>query len=80
MKKSACDGCSISKITWILVIVGALNWGLLGIFDFNLVAAIFGSEGLISAEIVERIIYTLVGISGLYMLYKTANQMKSMKK
>ena len=46
----------------VLVIVGALNWGLVGAFSFDLVKAIFGS-GLLS-----RIIYSLVGISGLYTL------------
>ena len=43
-----------------LVIVGALNWLLVGLFDFNLVSAIFGSMSILS-----RIIYILVGISGL---------------
>lgn len=44
-------------------IIGALNWGLIGIFDFNLVSFIFGDMSMLS-----RIVYTLVGISGLYML------------
>ena len=43
-----------------LVIVGALNWLLVGLFDFNLVSTIFGSMSILS-----RIIYILVGISGL---------------
>ena len=43
-----------------LVIIGALNWLLVGIFDFNLVSAIFGSMSALS-----RIIYILVGVSGL---------------
>jgi hypothetical protein len=46
-----------------LTIVGALNWGLIGFFDFNLVAAIFGSMTWLS-----RIIYGLVGVAGLYMI------------
>ena len=46
-----------------LVIVGAVNWGLIGFFNFNLVALIFGSMSWIS-----RIIYALVGLSGLYLL------------
>lgn len=50
-------------ITLILVIVGALNWGLVGIFNFDLVAGIFGTMTALS-----RIIYTLVGISGIYWL------------
>lgn len=50
-------------IAYILVIIGAINWGLIGFFNFDLVAAIFGDMTLIS-----RIIYSLVGISGLLLL------------
>lgn len=46
-----------------LIIVGAVNWGLIGIFRLDLVALIFGNMTWLS-----RIIYTLVGISGLYLL------------
>lgn len=46
-----------------LVIIGAVNWGLIGFFSFDLVAAIFGNMSAFS-----RIIYALVGISGLYSL------------
>ena len=46
-----------------LVIIGAINWGLIGFFRFDLVAFLFGDMSWIS-----RIIYALVGISGLYML------------
>ena len=52
---------TIDNIALTLVIIGAINWGLIGLFNFNLVDAIFGSMSLIS-----RIIYTLVGISGLW--------------
>lgn len=55
--------CPIHKIAWVLVIVGALNWGLVGIFNFNLVSAIFGSWPM-----VVRIVYILVGLSGIAML------------
>ena len=51
----------IDTIALILIIIGAINWGLVGIFNFNLVEAIFG--GL---SVITRIIYTLVGISGLW--------------
>lgn len=47
----------------ILVIVGAINWGLIGFFSFDLVRVLFGDMSLLS-----RIIYALVGISGLYAL------------
>lgn len=42
-----------------LAIIGALNWGLVGLFKFNLVAAIFGADSVLS-----RIVYVLVGIAG----------------
>lgn len=50
-------------ICMILIIIGGLNWLLWGVFDFNLVAAIFGTLSVIS-----RIIYILVGVSALYVL------------
>ncbi len=50
-------------IALILVIIGAINWGLIGIFNFNLVDTIFGAMSVIS-----RIIYALVGIAGLYSI------------
>lgn len=56
----------LSPTSWIaiaLVVIGALNWGLVGIFDFNLVAAIFGS-----GSVVSRIIYILVALAGLYLI------------
>lgn len=54
-----------------LVIVGALNWLLIGILNFDLVASIFGTMSLLS-----RIVYTLVGISGIISigLYKKINE------
>ena len=45
----------------ILMVIGALNWGLIGIFQFNLVAAIFGT-----ATVLSRIIYALVGLAGIW--------------
>jgi len=53
----------IDTIALVLVIIGAINWGLIGIFNFNLVDAIFGVASALS-----RIIYTLVGISGLWSI------------
>lgn len=50
----------INGIALLLVIVGAVNWGLVGAFEFNLVSFLFGPGTLFS-----RIIYSLVGISGL---------------
>lgn len=51
----------IDKIALVLIIIGAINWGLIGFFNFNLVAVIFGEMIWIS-----RVIYALVGISGLW--------------
>ena len=48
-----------------LVIVGAINWGLVGMFQFDLVAALFGGQ----SAALSRIVYTLVGISGIYSIY-----------
>ena len=53
----------IDTIALLLVIIGALNWGLIGLFNFNLVDTIFGVMSAFS-----RIIYTLVGISGIWSL------------
>ncbi|MGE5672873.1 MAG: DUF378 domain-containing protein [Mycobacterium leprae] len=57
----------MSGFTWIaqlLVIIGALNWGLIGFFRFDLVAAIFGGQMSPGA----RVIYALVGIAGLLVI------------
>lgn len=54
----------INTIAMILLVVGGLNWGLVGAFDFNLVDAIFGSM-----ETVERIIYVLVGLSAILVAF-----------
>lgn len=51
----------IDKIALVLIIIGAINWGLIGIFNFNLVSTLFGDMSIIS-----RIVYILVGISGLW--------------
>ncbi len=51
----------IDTIALVLIIIGAINWGLIGFFKFDLVATIFGQMTAIT-----RIIYGLVGISGLW--------------
>ena len=48
----------------ILVIIGALNWGLIGLFGFDLVATIFGGQD----ALLSRIVYSLVGLAGLYSI------------
>jgi uncharacterized protein len=53
----------VNSITLLLLIVGGLNWGLVGLFDFDLVAALFGPGSLLA-----RIVYILVGISALWQI------------
>ena len=50
-------------IALVLVIVGGLNWGLVGLFQFNLVEALFGTW-----PIVERVVYSLVGLASLWAI------------
>lgn len=58
MRSKLIDGLALT-----IAIVGAINWGLIGFFNFDLVAFLFGSMTWLS-----RIVYALVGISGLYLL------------
>jgi len=55
----------LNVIAWILVIIGAVNWGLIGFFQWDLVAAIFGGQG----AVVSRIIYALVGLAGIWSIF-----------
>lgn len=52
---------TVAWIAFWLMVVGGVNWGLVGLFDFDLVAAIFGEGSTLS-----RVIYTLVGVSAVY--------------
>lgn len=54
----------LDKIALIFVIIGALNWGLVGLFQFDLVAFMFGGPG----AILSRIIYTLVALGGIWCI------------
>ncbi|MGI6768007.1 MAG: DUF378 domain-containing protein [Bacilli bacterium] len=51
----------LQKIALIVVIIGALNWGLIGLFNFNLVAFIFDNLSVV----ISRIIYSLIGVAGI---------------
>ena len=55
---------TLQKIALALVIIGAINWGLIGFFRFDLVASLFGGQG----AFLSRVIYSLVGLSGLVCL------------
>ena len=54
----------VDRIALILVVIGALNWGSVGLFSFDCVAFLFGGQ----TGAVNRIIYTLVGIAGLWCI------------
>ncbi|SDN70117.1 DUF378 domain-containing protein [Acetanaerobacterium elongatum] len=54
----------LDRISLILVIIGALNWGSIGIFSFDIVAWIFGGQ----TAILSRIIYTLVALAGIWCI------------
>lgn len=53
----------LDSIALFLVIIGAINWGLIGMFQFDLVLSIFGNMSVIT-----RVIYALIGLSGLYTI------------
>jgi uncharacterized membrane protein YuzA (DUF378 family) len=54
---------TLNYIALTIAIIGAINWGLIGFFSFNLVSFLFGDMTLLS-----RIVYALVGLSGLYLI------------
>lgn len=54
----------MDSLALILSIVGCLNWGLVGIFQFDLVSYLFGGQG----ALISRIVYTLVGAAGLWSI------------
>jgi uncharacterized membrane protein YuzA (DUF378 family) len=65
---------SMSAIDWLamtLLIIGGINWGLIGLFNFDLVATLFGEMTTVS-----RLVYVLVGLSALYSIY-TASKMSN---
>jgi uncharacterized membrane protein YuzA (DUF378 family) len=63
---------ALDIITLVLVIIGGINWGLVGLFNLDLVAAIFGAGSGLS-----RIVYVLVGLSALYQLIPLMRMMGS---
>lgn len=54
----------LCTISWILMIIGAINWGLVGVFKLNIVNMLLGD-----VPILETIVYALVGLAGLYAAY-----------
>ncbi len=67
----------LHMVSFVLVIIGGLNWGLVGLFQFNLVSALFGS-----VPVLESLIYVLVGLAAVYLVFTHQNDCKmcSMKK
>ena len=67
---TAARGTSLNALDWaatILMIVGGLNWGLVGAFDYNVVATLFGADSPLT-----RLVYAVVGIAALYGIYMAA--------
>lgn len=54
----------MDRFALLFVIIGAFNWGLIGLFRFDLVAALFGGP----AALISRVVYSLVGIAGLWCI------------
>ena len=65
----------ISKSVFILVIIGGLNWGMIGAFNFDLIAFLFGQMNTLT-----RIIYILIGLSALWMFFGLIYPTKEMDK
>lgn len=65
----------LNAVDWVsmaLLIVGGINWGLVGLFNFDLVATLFGEMSLLS-----RIVYAVVGLSALYTIYTSSKMSRS---
>ena len=62
---------ALNLITLILIIIGGINWGLVGLFDWNLVAVIFGFS-----PILLKIVYIIVGLSGLWQIWPLVQSMQ----
>jgi uncharacterized protein len=65
---------TVDWVAMVLVIVGGLNWGLVGAFKFNLVDTIFGEMSAVS-----RVVYVLVGLSAIYLVYTASKLMNGSK-
>jgi len=61
---------SVDWVAWVLVVVGAINWGLLGVTNLNLVTTVLGTSAL------TQVVYILVGLAGLYMVWMALGKKK----
>jgi len=66
---------ALHMISFVLLVVGGLNWGLVGLFDWNLVNAIFGSVSWL-----ESLVYILVGLSAIWLIVDHGKSCKECKK
>lgn len=67
----------MDRIALILAIIGAINWGSIGIFNFDLVGAMFGGQ----STTVSRVIFTIVGLAGIWcisLLFRDRNKVEDM--
>lgn len=58
----------MNRLALALVIIGAINWLLVGLFEWDLVAALFGGDITRDSSVFSRIIYTIVGLAGIYAI------------
>ncbi len=58
----------VDWIAWLLVVLGALNWGFVGVANLNLITSLFGSSA------VTQVLYILVGLGGLYMVWMAVSK------
>lgn len=68
---------NLGLLTLVLVVVGALNWGLVGAFDYNLVVEL--ADLVVSGQALEnvvRVVYSLVGLAGVYQVVELVNAKK----
>ena len=61
---------TLDWVAWVLVVVGAINWGLVGVANLNLVETVFGMGSL------TQVVYVLVGLGGVYMLWMALGKKK----
>ena len=65
----------LHMVTFLLTVVGALNWGLVGLFNFNLVSALLGSLPML-----EKVVYVLVGLSAVHLVVTHMKDCKTCSK
>ncbi|MDO7786286.1 DUF378 domain-containing protein [Desulforamulus aquiferis] len=58
----------LTRVALVLVIIGALNWLLVGLFSWDLVAALLGGNAVRESSILSRIIYSIVGLAGIVLI------------